>query len=232
VILAQNQFTLGIHGVPALDELAARPLVFMVVGRSLSDLASRVYPQAQIETVRCFADERVFRPGEARQPGVALMPRKRPSEAVFIPQMFAKLYPQHAGHGWTTIENMHEAEVARLFGVSELFLSLSRLESLGMTPLEAMASCCVCAGFLGIGGQEFGTSDNGFWAPEDDCVAATDALGAAADVVATGGRALQRLVEAGRETAAEWSYARFRVALEACWMRLAPEARRRSGPLD
>ena len=35
------------------------------------------------------------------------------------------------------------------------------------------------------------------------------------------------MVEAAQETARAWSYAAFRAELEAAWMRLAPEARRR-----
>ena len=115
---------------------------------------------------------------------------------------------------------------------SDHFLSLSRMESVGMTPLEAMACGCVCAGFTGVGGQDFATPENGFWVPEEDCVAAVDALAEAADLLRNGGPALERRLEAGRETARQWSYARFREALEETWMRLAPEARLRDGPLD
>ncbi len=95
-----------------------------------------------------------------------------------------------------------------------------------MATLEAMASGCVCAGFTGVGGQEYATPENGFWAPEDDCEAAVDALAQAADLVKTGGPPLARLVEAARETARHWSYAVFRPALEDFWHRFAPEARR------
>ena len=59
-----------------------------------------------------------------------------------------------------------------------------------------------------------------------------DALATAADLVKTGGAPLARHIEAGRETAARWSHAAFRTALEAFWMTHAPEARLREGPLD
>jgi glycosyltransferase involved in cell wall biosynthesis len=119
-----------------------------------------------------------------------------------------------------------------IFADCELYLSLNRFESVGMTTLEAMASGCLCAGFTGVAGDEYATAQNGFWAPDDDCLAAAEALGAAADVLATGGPRLTQMPEASRETAAMWSYAAFRAALEATWMRLAPEARLRNGPLD
>lgn len=184
-----------------------------------------------MEPVPCFADERVFRPGAAKAPAVACAPRKRPLEAQAIQAMFRRFHPRHAAIGWSALEEASEATVAEVFARSALFLSLSRLESVGMTPLEAMASGCVCAGFTGIGGRDFATPENGFWVPEDDCEAAADALAEAADVVRAAGPELARRIEAGRATADLWSYARFRTALEAAWMRLAPEARVSAGPL-
>ncbi len=88
-----------------------------------------------------------------------------------------------------------------------------------------MASECICAGFTGVGGWEYATLDNGFWVPDDDYIAAADALAQAADLVATGGPALRAMKDAGRETAAQWSYSVFLEALERVWTDLAPEAR-------
>lgn len=159
---------------------------------------------------------------------VAYSPRKRQSEAKIIQAFFKKVHARHAALPWSEITNLAEREVARALGSSSLFLSLSRFESVGMTPLEAMASGAICAGFTGIGGREFATDANGFWVPEDDCEAAADALAEAADLVATGGAPLRQMREAAFETAQQWSYARFVTALEDVWTRLAPEARTHS----
>src|SRR6185503_8770502 len=115
----------------------------------------------------CFADERVFRPADVKQPMISYMPRKRASEAEVIQNLFQRFHPRHRQRDWRRLENTPEPAVARAFGDSDLFLSLSRMESVGMTPLEAMASGCICAGFTGVGGQEYATPDNGFWVPED-----------------------------------------------------------------
>lgn len=233
LIFCQNQISFAVLGFEALERFpASRFPTFMTPGACSADAVRRVYPDAAVEIVRCFADERIFMPGPERREAIALSPRKRPNEARAIRHLLRKLHPRHAGLPWVELENVSEQEVARAFGQSSLFLSLSRFEAVGMTPLEAMACGCICAGFLGIGGQDFGTPENGFWAPEDDVYAAADALAAAADLVATGGPALGRMQEAARETARLWSYAAFRDELEAVWMRLAPEARRRDGPLD
>jgi glycosyltransferase involved in cell wall biosynthesis len=155
-----------------------------------------------------------------------------PDDAQDIRSLFTHRHPTHAELSWRRLEGASERLVAQIFSESSLFLCLSRLESVGMTPLEAMASNCVCAGFLGVGGREFGTSENGFWVPDDDCEAAADALAQAADVVASGGTELHRRIEAGRATAARWSYSAFRETLEAFWMKEAPQARLRARPLD
>lgn len=202
---------------------------FIAVAPGLAATIRRAYPQAQVDVVPPFADERIFQPAAEAQAAVAFSPRKRRIESAAIRGFFRKFHPRHAGLEWREVTDMHEREVARIFGSSRLFLSLSRLESVGMMPLEAMACGAVCAGFTGIGGREFATAENGFWAPEDDCEAAADALAAAADLE---GPALARMREAGFETARQWSYARFRPALEAAWMKLAPEARLKDGPLD
>ena len=69
-------------------------------------------------------------------------------------------------------------------GIAKVFLSLSRLEGFGLTPLEAMASGCVVAGFTGIGGREYAIPDNGFWADEDDFPACVAGLAKAVELSA------------------------------------------------
>jgi hypothetical protein len=229
VIFCQGTLVFGSNSLEALDLFPAdRFPPVITVGRQLSTLVQRCYPQAAVEFVPCFADERVFRPEGPRSRQIACVPHKRPHEAQFIQQVFRKLHPAHAARPWRQIQNATEAEVAEAMRESDLFLSLSKLEAVGLTPLEAMASGCLCVGFTGIGGRDFATAENGFWVEEDDCLAAVDALARAADLLATGGPRLQHYLDAGLETAREWSYARFRSALEATWMRLAPEARVRN----
>jgi len=233
LIFCQNQFSLAATGARAIDAyLPERLPVFISPGRVCADSIRRLYPQATVEVIPCFADERVFRPAGGRTDAVAFAPRKRPLEAEAIGVFFRKRRPEHAHLPWRPIRELSEAEVAAVMAGSTLFLSLSRFEAVGMTPLEAMACGCVCAGFLGVGGWDFATAENGFWAPDDDLEAAAEALGRAADLVATGGAPLAARLEAGRATAADWSYARFRRALEEVWMRRAPEARVSGGPLD
>jgi hypothetical protein len=232
LIFSQNPYYFSARTFDVVEQIPpGRFPVFISVGRRLSATILRAFPQAQVELIPCFADERLFRPA-GKRPAVALAPRKRMVEAASIRAFLHRFHPRHDGLEWRELLDATEAEVAEGFSTASLCLSLSRLESVGMTTLEAMASGCVCAGFTGLGGWEYATAENGFWVGEDDCEAATDALAAAADLVRTGGAPYDRMVEAARETAGQWSYQRFRAALEEVWMRLAPEARLRDGPLD
>jgi glycosyltransferase involved in cell wall biosynthesis len=117
------------------------------------------------------------------------MPRKRAIEAVYIRDMFRFTYPHYRHWEWREISNVGEAEAARMMGEARVFLSLSRLEGLGLTPLEAMASGCVVAGFTGIGGREYATPDNGFWVNENDFPACNTALAQAVEQSLASGEA-------------------------------------------
>ncbi|HTI68211.1 MAG TPA: glycosyltransferase [Caulobacteraceae bacterium] len=232
VILSQNPYFFAGEAFEVLDLFPPdRFATFMAVSEGLAATIRRAYPQATVEVVPCFADERLFRPRPHKRFAVAFAPRKRPIEAAAIRALVRKLHPRHEALDWIGLEGVHETGVAQAFGESELYLSLNRLESVGMTTLEAMASGCLCAGFTGVGGLQYATAENGFWVPDEDCEAAADALATAADLILTGGPRLAHYLEAARETARQWSHARFRNALEAAWMRIAPELRRSKGPL-
>jgi len=233
VIFSQGHTPSASEAVSAIDLFPPDRLPpFMAVGPMLATVTRRLFPQAEVEVVPCFADERRFRPAADRRRAVAVTPHKRPQELGLIRDLFRRFHPDQADLPWLELVGRPEAEVADAFGTSTLHLALARMESVGITTLEAMAGGCVCAGFRGVGGREYATADNGFWVDDEDCVAAADALQRADDLARTGGPALARMLEASRQTAARWSYAVFRDALEVFWMRHAPDLRRRAGPLD
>lgn len=232
-ILSQNPYYFGATAFDEVDRFPADNVpTFLAVAPRLAATLKRAFPQSPVEVVPCFADERIFRPGAEKRDAIVYAPKKRTIEAQAIRSFVRKFHPRHSAIDWVEANGLTERQMAHALAEASLCLSLSRLESVGMTTLEAMASGCVCAGFLGVGGAEYATPENGFWVPEDDCEAAADALAEAADLVATGGPALKARLEAGYEAARRWSYANFRQALEAAWMRIAPEARLRDGPLD
>ena len=233
VVFSQNSYQFAVSGLEALDKFPADKFpTFIACSARLGETINRAYPKAVVEVVPCFADERLFRPAAEKRRAIAFMPRKRAFEARSIMAFFRKLHPSHADFAWNALEKTTEATVARALGEAGLFLSLSRLEGVGMTTLEAMAGGCLVAGFTGVGGVEYANWENGFWVPEDDCEAAADALARAAEVFKTGGPPLRRRLEAAEATARLWSYSRFLTDLEQAWMRIAPRARLKASPLD
>jgi hypothetical protein len=233
IVLAQNPFLMADRAFAASDRYPAdRSPGFITVGPKMVATIRRAFPQAEIDLVPCFADERIFRPAATRRRAVAFSPRKRPFEIRVIRAFFQRFYPERSALDWIELAQVSEVQVAQAFGSASLHLSLSRFESVGMTVLEAMAGGCVCAGFTGVGGHEFATPDNGFWVPDDDCEAAADALAQADDLVQAGGPALRHYLDSAQTTARQWSYAAFRERLEEVWMRLAPGARLGAHALD
>lgn len=115
-------------------------------------------------------------PAAPREKMIAYMPRKRPVEAAYIRDIFRYTCPEYAHWRWQPIDNVGEAQAATLMGQAGVFLALSRMESLGLAPLEAMACGAVVAGFTGLGGREFARATNGFWVDEDDFPACVQAL--------------------------------------------------------
>ena len=143
------------------------------------------HPSVRAHLVLNGIDRAKFAPTAApKEKIIAYMPRKRPVEAAFIKDIFRYTYPECDAWQWHAIDNVSESEAAVVMSRAGVFLALSRLESLGLSPLEAMASGCIVAGFTGIGGQEYARPANGFWVAEDDFKACAAALKQAVDLAA------------------------------------------------
>ena len=225
-VFCQNHFFFSVYGYDCFSRHLSSGFEGVIAcSQTAASSVTRAFPTVSVQFIPCFIDADTFRPCTPRRQAVAYMPRKRFNEARAIQGFFKRYYPEHAGLPWVAIEGLTETEVARCLSESTVFLSLARLEALGMSALEAMACGCVVAGFTGLGGWEFASHDNGFWVAEDDCEAAADAIAKAVDLVRNGGAALQRYAEAARETVRIWSSETFRLRLEEVWGRLAPDAR-------
>ena len=215
VVFCQNHFYVpyGLNG--ARDYSAFGVSRVFCCSEVIAAYLRRVF-RTEAPVVHNAIDLALFSPRPKKRQ-IALMPRKMPQEATFIRATFARLYPRWADTPWVAIENVAEAEVARILGESELFLSMARLEGLGLPPLEAMAAGAAVVGFHGDGGREYATAENGFWVRADDwfgCAAALDrALTLAADQPA----AFAERLRAGAETAARYTLERMERELVAFW---------------
>jgi hypothetical protein len=180
----------------------------------------RVLKLSDIALLPCFVDPVLFQPRE-KQNQIAVIPKKLPREAAAIQKIFTLKYPQLASTGWEIIDNRSERETAEIFGRSAIVLSLPFLESFGLVPLEAMASGAIVAGFTGYGGQEYATSENGFWFAPDHLEEVADALARIVTGIRENDPEIMRVREAGFVTAARYSKDRARAALDQFYGALA-----------
>ncbi len=148
------------------------------------------------------------------------MANRRPDEMRLIMGIVRSRRPDLASVPWFDILGLPREQVARQMASREIFLSLGRLEGLGLPPLEAMAAGTLVVGFKAGGGQEFATSDNGDWFEEDQHFEIASAVIRLLDGLLSGERYEARRA-AGRARAAEFSQATFEMGLAAAWRELA-----------
>ncbi|RZL30919.1 MAG: glycosyltransferase, partial [Pedobacter sp.] len=91
---------------------------------------------------------------ETKKKQIAFMPRKLPED---INQIFQLISKRPALNEWSfvAIDDMAEAEVAKILKESALFLSFNDKEGFGLPPVEAMACGCYVIGYTGEGGKEY-----------------------------------------------------------------------------
>ena len=217
VVFCQNHFGAAAQGLGLLtrDEATAYR-DYMACSRTVALWLSQFMGHDSVEVVPAFADERRFRPTD-KEFAIACTPGKRPFEFAAIRTMVSRLYPGPNRWRWDAHQSASEADIARSFSRASLFLSLSRLEGLGMTTLEAMASGSVPIGFAGVGGREYAAPTNGIWVDEDDLEGCADALVRAMALVDRQSAAIAQLRAAAEETAARYSHATFVAALRDFW---------------
>ncbi len=170
-----------------------------------------------VPIIPCAVDPARFAPAKRKKRQVAHMPRKLPSEASAIESEFRRRHRRLADVPWVSIDQVSQAEAARVLGESEVFLSLSHRESLGLPPLEAMASGCLVAGYHGEGGREYMNSLNGWWAEAGDWQACVDGLAAAFDSLDRRDQELQARRRAMMQTVARYSPQSMEAALLDYW---------------
>lgn len=159
----------------------------------------------------------IFAPAAHKKRQIAYMPRKLPEDAAVIEASFKRRYPHLAAVNWVPIDNVPRAEVARVLGESDVFLSLGYRESFGLPPLEAMASGCLVAGYHAEGGREYITDANGWWADEGDRQTCVDGLAAAFDLLDHSGERLLNCRRAMAQTVARYSPQIMEAALVDFW---------------
>lgn len=172
----------------------------------------RVFGYANVPIIPCSVDMERFRP-LAKKLQIAVILRKLPHHYGLIRQIFHRRFPALRDVPWVEINKEHEDVAARVLGESAFFLSLSFLESFGLTPLEAMASECAVIGFHGYGGLEYATRENGIWFWNDQVQEVSEAMGKAILDYRSDGEKYAQMIAAGAKTVARYSREHARRAL-------------------
>jgi len=117
-----------------------------------------VFPNINIFRGRLGIDNSMFQYNAEKEDVIAFMPRKSPGD---VREVINALKFRGALKGFRIekIDNVSEAEVAKILHKSLIFLSFSEREGFSLPPLEAMACGCVVVGYHGMGGKEYFNSD-------------------------------------------------------------------------
>jgi len=220
IIYSQNHFygALGLEAAASYADYGVTDIICS--SRTIYDHCRLRHPSVRSHVVPCAVDRSQFKSAPVKRNVIAYMPRKRPIEAIYLRDMFRFTYPKDRHWEWHEIANVNETDAARLMGEARVFLSLSRLEGFGLTPLEAMASGCVVAGFTGIGGREYATPENGYWVNEDDFPACVAALGQAVELSLAVDGALEKHHEVCANTLSAYTPQSFFHGVKEVWDRL------------
>lgn len=190
----------------------------MYCSQSVRLAVERCFSFQSSGVVRCAVNREMFKPPTHKRKCVVVMPRKRDAgDLLLIRSAFERIWPQYARLPWFGLVDKPEATVAARLSEGAVFLSLSYREGLGLPPLEAMSAGCLVAGFTGVGGDEYATPENGFWAPEEDLFAAADAVGRALHTAVTDPVRARAMREAGYATVDHYSAHGMVADLKAFW---------------
>ena len=219
IIYSQNHFysTYRLADLQSYSDYGVTHIICS--SRTIAEHARLRHPKVTAHIVPYAIDPTLFH-AAPKHNRIAFMPRKRPIEAAYIRDLFRFTLPQYRDWEWQELTNVSENDAARAMNQAKVFLSLSRLEGFGLTPLEAMAAGCVVAGFTGIGGREYATAGNGFWAPEDDFAACIDQIKAGIELSQSEGAARDSYFANGRKTLAAYTPEIFKQAVKDVWAKI------------
>ena len=222
VMFCQNQYYMFFYGITAEEYAKFGFTHFIASSQFAKRSMETVLKVRDVAVVPCHIEGDMFFPREKRMQ-IVTMPRKfpfvagLPAQASLLRKMLVLKYAHLREIPWVSFENAPQDQVAETMGRSTVFLSLSRLESLGLGPLEAMASGCIVVGYHGTGGLEYATPENGFWFSPEQLEEVVDALASVIDGLNRGNANLRRMIDAGIATAARFSKEKTKQALQSLW---------------
>lgn len=216
-MFCQNHYYLPFSDNPSLG-ISEFPVHEVIVSsETLRSFFQQVYGLPNLPLIPCAIDTDIFSNKGRKRRQIAYMPRKLRKESAFIKATFSRIYKEYAEIPWIAIDDVERLEVAKIMAESEIFLSLSDKDSLGLPPLEAMASGCLVAGFHGDGGREYMTQNNGWWAESGDWKACVNGIASALRLLESGGQQLEEMKRHIAATVEGYSRTRMKEELLKFW---------------
>lgn len=166
IIFDQNHFYTYATWTGPLDDYpgwSPAPAVWAVSEESAQVLRA-LNPALPVTVVPAPVDPDVFAPA-ADKSGVALLPKKRPHEAVLLRRLLEQ-DPRVPAGSVHVLADVDRPEVARVLAGSAVFVALSHTDSFGLPVAEALMSGCLVAGYDGGGGVALFDAPGAWRVPE------------------------------------------------------------------
>jgi protein O-GlcNAc transferase len=151
---------------------------------------------------------------------VACMPRNGMNNIRLVQGLIAATRAAGGARlSWLEIDGLPREQVVARLQEAHIYLATSVREGLGLPPLEAMAAGCLVVGFIGGGGLDYASPENGVWVEDDNPWALAEALEHTVAALAdpNGAPLLDAKRAAGRLTASTYNRDRFERDLMAFW---------------
>jgi glycosyltransferase involved in cell wall biosynthesis len=205
-----NMFTNEFHNSKTPRELGFSRI--LCVSHASKNILQRIFGYDDIAVMPLAIDPTLFRPRE-KIVQIAYAPKKLKWHADLIRRIFSTKYPDMHAVPWQEIHKASETRTAEIMGESQVYLSLSAFEALGLMPLEAMSAGCAVVGYHGSGGLEYATAQNGIWHYIDEIEEVVDALYSVAHRVMCKDPFIFHMIAEGQATAARFNNDAMQTAL-------------------
>lgn len=161
------------------------------ISNGITDYIKAIMPGLKIKNCIQSIDTDIFKKQSLvnKFPKIAFMPG-RSQDAVIktynVIKTFYSFYPQFRWIRFDELKGLSKEEFAERLGSSSLCLYTDEIAGFGTMPLEAMACGTHVVGWTPLGGKEYMTSDNGFWANNGDIFQLAELIGIAVEKLLNG----------------------------------------------
>lgn len=161
------------------------------VSDGITQYLNAVMPGLSIKQYSQSIDRDVFKKTDEtdKVPVISFMPG-RSQDAVLktynVIKTFYSFYPQYRWIRVDELKGLSKQEYAERLGTSMIALYTDEIAGFGTMPLEAMACGTHVVGWTPLGGKEYMSNTNGFWATNGDIFQIAELLGHAVEKCLTG----------------------------------------------